>query len=453
MSHTYSQPPTASKSPTEDLYPAVLAMLLAGYAIFSKAFAYQGIGPLYVGEIVFALGVIFFVRSGCAFATLATIPSVLLALLSGWAAIRAIPYLNQFGFDALRDSVIVLYGGFAFIVAALLLEKPERLQLVIRFLRVLSGVIVVVGPALLLVRVTLSSEDLAQPFVKPGSLAVHLAGAALLMLLGFRRVGIGWLVVVILGMALVSMMNRAAMLTIIIPLTFAVIATGKWRELAFAAAIAAGLIGSAYSLGAVIPTNSSREISATQLVENFTSIFQDSASSPNSGGLEGTKNWRLAWWETIVNYTVDGPYFWTGKGFGVNLALTDGFVAGNDNPRTGLLRSPHNGHFTILARTGVPGLALWILTLGSWSAMLLANTVRARMREDNAWADFFVLIFCYALGFIIEGTFDVALEGPMSGIWFWCLFGVGIGATMIYRASIASITDVPHPARTAMRTT
>ena len=30
-------------------------------------------------------------------------------------------------------------------------------------------------------------------------------------------------------------------------------------------------------------------------------------------------------------------------------------------------------------------------------------------------------------------TFDVALEGPMQGIWFWCLIGFGIGATMIYR--------------------
>jgi hypothetical protein len=447
MSQTYSQPPTVTKSLIEDFYPALLAVLLAGYAIFSKAFAYQGIGPLYVGEIVFALGVIAFVRSGCAIATLATVPSVLLALLSGWGVMRAVPYLSQFGFDSLRDSVIVLYGGFAFIVAALLLEKPERLRLVIRFLRVLSSVIVVVGPALLLVRVAFSSSDVALPLVKSGTLAVHLLGASLMMLLGFRRAGIGWLVVVIMGMALVSMVSRGAMLTIIIPLALAAMANGKWRELTFAAAIAAGLIGSAYTLGAAIPTtNSSRDISAAQLVENFTSIFPNSGSSPSSE-LEGSKNWRLAWWETIVNYTIDGPYFWAGKGFGVNLALTDGFMVGD-----GLLRSPHNAHFTILARTGVPGLALWILTLGSWSAVLLVNVVRARMREDNSWADFFTLIFCYALGFIIEGTFDVALEGPMSGIWFWCLFGIGIGATMIYRAGTAPVA-APHPASTALSTT
>src|SRR5689334_18576242 len=148
MSHTYLRP-AATRFATDDLYPLVLALLLAGYAIFSKAFAYLGLGPLYVGEIVFALGIIAFLRSGCALATLTTVPNLLLGLLLSWGVIRTLPYLGQFGFDALRDSVIVTYGGFAFIVTALLLEKPERLALVIRFLRVLASVVVVVGPLLL----------------------------------------------------------------------------------------------------------------------------------------------------------------------------------------------------------------------------------------------------------------------------------------------------------------
>ena len=42
--------------------------------------------------------------------------------------------------------MLVLYGGFAFIVTALLLEKPERLQLLIKFLRVLALVLVPLAP-------------------------------------------------------------------------------------------------------------------------------------------------------------------------------------------------------------------------------------------------------------------------------------------------------------------
>ena len=66
---------------------------------------------------------------------------------------------------------------------------------------------------------------------------------------------------------------------------------------------------------------------------------------------------------------------------------------------------------------------------------MVASMIRARLRGDQAWANFFVLIFCYALGFLIDATFDVTLEGPMAGIWFWSLIGVGTGATMVYRAS------------------
>jgi len=432
---THYQPRTANFR-TEDLYPPTLALLLAGYAILSKTFAYLGVGPIYVGEIVFALGAVVFLRSGCAFATLTTLPSVLLALLLGWAVTRALPYVDQYGTDALRDSVIVAYGGFAFIVAALLLEKPERLPLVVGFLRALGSVIVVVGPLLLLMTVTGIGAEVDTTLVKPGTLAVHLSGFALMTLLGFRRVRIGWLVILIIGLGLASMMNRSAMLIGVIPITVAVIATGKWRELIFALALAAGLVGGAYALGTKIQTEASRNISAAQLVNNFVSIVSTDAAR-GSGELEGTKDWRLNWWHTILSYTFEGPYFWTGKGFGVNLALDDGFEVGEEDSNAPLLRSPHNGHLTILARTGVPGFALWLLTLGSWSAMLLTNMVRARMYGDCAWADFFLLIFCYELGFIIEGSFDVALEGPMSGIWFWCLFGVGIGATMIYRAGEA----------------
>jgi hypothetical protein len=449
MSFPTHSRPRATEFATEDLYPALLAFLLAGYAIFSKAFAYLGLGPFYIGDIVFALGAVAFLRLGCVFASLATLPSVLLALLFGWAVIRTLPYLGQYGLDAPRDSVIVVYGGFAFIVTAVLLEKPERLPLVIKFLRALGSIIIVVGPLLLLTQVTWSGAEAAQRFAKAGTLAVHLTGAALMMLLGFRRTRIVWLVFLIVGMALASMMNRSAMLIISIPLAVAVISSGKWRELFFAFSVAAGLVGGAYALGATIPTTSSRDISAEQLVDNFISIFGESQAS-DSSELEGTKNWRLAWWHTILNYTLDGPYFWTGKGFGINLASSDGFVVGDRNGIP-LLRNPHNGHLTILARAGVPGLALWLLTLASWSAMLLTNMVRARISGDNAWADFFLLIFCYALGFIVEGTFDVALEGPMSGIWFWCLFGVGIGATMIYRAGSAPVRVATQPDNREMR--
>ena len=107
-----------------------------------------------------------------------------------------------------------------------------------------------------------------------------------------------------------------------------------------------------------------------QFVENFTSIVSEGDSS----ALEGTKEFRLRWWGDIINYTINGPYFWTGKGFGVNLADDDGFQVYADHS----LRAPHNGHIEILARTGVPGLILWILMNAAIGIGLLRAAARAR---------------------------------------------------------------------------
>ena len=423
--------PSAAYRTLSDYYLMALWALLAGYAIVGKPFAYIGVPPVYVGEIVFALGIIAFLNSKCAVAAFATLPSLLLGVLVGWTILRTLPYLGEFGVDALRDSVIVVYGGFALIIVALLLERPERILLIIRFLRVVATIAIVVAPCLLVLRLM----GIIELPVKAGLVADHLAGAGLLILLGFMRASVGWRIILLIGIALIATQSRGAMLAVIIPTVFAMIATGRLRKLAAIVVTTGGLIGLAYmvDLSIPIPSATARQISATQLAENFASVFKSS----DSGNLAQTTYWRELWWKTIFDYTFEGPYFWTGKGFGINLAAADGFVAGD--PDEAALRSPHSAHLTILARAGVPGLALWLLSLGIWSTTLLVNMVRARRFGDHAWADLFVLIFCYALAFIIDGTFDVALEGPMAGIWFWFLFGVGIGATMIYRASLQGI--------------
>ena len=137
-----------------------LGALLVGYAILGKTVAYIGVPPLYVGEMVYALGVIAFLSTRCGIASFASLPNLLLAILIGWGICRTLPYISEDGFDALRDSMLVLYGGFAFIVTALLLEKPERLQLVIKFLRFLAVVLVPLAP--FIVVMTNATEQAAE---------------------------------------------------------------------------------------------------------------------------------------------------------------------------------------------------------------------------------------------------------------------------------------------------
>ena len=247
----------AASSAFNDYYFMGLGVLLAGYAIGSKAFAYISIPPLYIGDIVLAFGIIAFLKSRCAAATLATLPSLLLALLFSWAImVGALPNFSTFGINTLRDSAIVAYGGFAFIFVALLLERPERLPHTIRFLCVLSSIVVLTAP-IVMALIMISGAGPLLFYIKIGALGAHLAGAALLMMLGFRRPGIGWLIVLFIGIVLVSVRTRGGMLAFVIPLAIAVIVTGRWREGILIGASAAGIIGLAYMLDLSIPVGQS----------------------------------------------------------------------------------------------------------------------------------------------------------------------------------------------------
>jgi O-antigen ligase len=154
------------------------------------------------------------------------------------------------------------------------------------------------------------------------------------------------------------------------------------------------------------------------MIENFLSIF---GSSPEPG-LEGSKQFRLAWWGEIVNYTVFGDYFWTGKGFGVNLADADGFQSTVDHS----LRSPHNSNMTVLARMGVPGVILWLLLQGLFGIGLLRATLAFRRAGEAHLALIGGLVLAYWLAMMVDTSFDPYLEGPQGGIWFWTIFGLGL---------------------------
>ena len=162
-------------------------------------------------------------------------------------------------------------------------------------------------------------------------------------------------------------------------------------------------------------------------MDNATSVF----GSTGNSDLDGSRGWRLRWWSTIIAYTVDGPYFWTGKGFGINLADADGFQVGAVGTDQSL-RAPHNGHMEILAREGVPGFVLWVLLQATWLGMMLRSGWRARRRAGGAvWVGIAGWLVVYWAASLVNMSFDVFLQGPHGGIWFWSVFGLGIAVAAI----------------------
>ena len=158
-------------------------------------------------------------------------------------------------------------------------------------------------------------------------------------------------------------------------------------------------------------------------IHEFSSIFIQASNN------SGTVGYRLDWWNHIIDYTFNGDYFWTGKGFGINLGTDSGFDPVGD----GKVRSPHNGHITVLARTGVPGLCCWIILQLSWAFSILSNYFKSIRRHQPRWSSVFIALFIYWFALMMSSSFEVIIEGPSGGIWLWSIFGVGLASLYLYQ--------------------
>lgn len=422
-------------SRTARLFLVFLGVCLAGYAYLGRGFAYAGLPPLYVDFPLFLLALVA-VAKGLRPGMLRDLSVLLLLFYMAWGAVRAVPYLREFGLDALRDGVVWGWGIFA--LAVLAAGRGIRLDATAGrwYAPTMRSWPLLAVPAL--VAVLLAREALPRwpwgpgggvPVVsaKGGDFGVHLAGLLAFLSLGlgarfgWGRQGSAAVAASVLPLfLLVASLNRGGFVAALAATAF-LFAHLRPRQFAIAlwgclAAVSLLLLMAAADVE--FDVGRPRTVSAQQLADNLASVF----GLVDDPALTGTRQWRLDWWREIWEYTVDGPYFWTGKGFGINLADDDGFQVLADRS----LRSPHNGHMTILARAGVPGLMLWT----AWNATLLGRLWlshwRHRRRGDEFGAAVRLWVVVFLVAALVNATFDVYLEGPMGGIWYWSVAGFGL---------------------------
>lgn len=430
-----------------DVWLAALGWNLVGYAVLGKGWAYVGLPPIFIGEVLLLLGAIVLFTTPQWQRVLTLSPVWGLLALNVWGAVRTIPYASAYGIDALRDAMIWGYSAFAMIVAALILADPSRLVILLNRFRSFAYAFVIAIPIVWLVTKLLDVPswpwaDVPIAKIKGGDALVHLAGVLAFWAAGLAgRVRLRWILLLCPTLVLVGVSNRAGLLTFLLVLTLCLAFRPRnapsWRLIAtlLAALLIAGVTNFRLELYA-----RDRAVSVDQIVTNVISTVSNSSA----GDLDGTKAWRLNWWGDIVDYTVNGKYFWMGKGFGINLADDDGYQG---SEWEGRLRSPHNGHMTMLARAGVPGVALWVLVQLSWAIGMLHRHYQARAAADARWAAVFLFLFCYWVAFMANTSFDVFIEGPMGGIWLWTLYGVGLAAMWLYKVDPALLEGHESPAR------
>lgn len=417
-------------------YLAVLGGCLLGYALLGRTFAYIGLPPFFIGEALLFAGLAVAAGSGRLGAAFAAWPVRLWALLFVWTLARTLPYVSTYAFDAARDAMLIGYGLYAVVVAALLLAAPDRLRDLVARYRTLVVVMLALAWAVYGVAKVAGPGVPRLPWApgvgvieaKGGDFMVHVTGIVAYLMLGGLRSSPAALAMAAFSAGVIMVSNRGGMVAFALGLGLVWLmrppGAGVGRFVyAFAALVVVGLI-----VGPLVDVEiqgGSRDVSIEQVVENVKSVF----GSSGSDALDGTKRWRLLWWGEIVDYTFGGPYFWTGKGFGINLAESDGFVVDEDEG----LRSPHNGHLTVLARAGVPGLLLWTALHLSWFGMIVGAWARSKRLDQRRWTALFAWLAGFWLAALVNGSFDVFLEGPMGGIWLWSVMGVGIAAARLQR--------------------
>ena len=414
----------------------VLTFLLLGYAFGSKGFATIGFSPIFIGEAMLSIGILTFLTIPFSRKIKVNIKPFLhweigvLFIFIIWQVAQTIPYIKLYQFDTLRDATE--YGYAAFAILIMLLIPKKDVQSFFNLFSRLMPFMLLWYPILYFFARTASFPihfpGAGTPLVdtKGSDVGAHLAGMGALMLLQlgqqrhYRARWVSWLIWLLWGLCvvLIGSIQRGVLVAVAasvgIVVLFQPIRT-RWDRPLLVVVVVTCLLLITGLYSAKINVGQYREISAEQLVANVASIFGQ--GDDTSGGLENTKEWRIRWWNTIIDYTFHGPYFWTGKGYGVNLADSDGFQVNSD----GSLRSPHNGHMTILARSGVPGFVLWVIFLAGVALRLLRNILNSK--RDPLKARYALWMLAYLVAFGIVASTDVFLEGPMGGIWFWSLIG------------------------------
>jgi len=429
-------------------------ILLSGYAVFGKGFAYVGVPPVaYVGEVGVLLAILTLLSAIYKSLWRSTTTWLIVAFML-WGALRTFPYVAEYGIDALRDGVIWGYAIYALAVATTLLRLnaiDKVTNLYSRGLRIFL-IVAPIAYAIFLVANDFiprwpwgPGQSVSILFVKAGDLSVHYAGAFPFIVFGLSSnpLGATWMAVWMLGAAPLAAFSRGALVTMASAVGLVMLLRPPLKFY-YAMLLASVCMIFFYLAITVVSPNgldlgisNRRILSVDQILENAQSIFFKSERSDLD--LEGTKKWREMWWDKIIDYTVFGDYFWTGKGFGINLADDDGFQGGLSHE----LRSPHNAHMTVLARSGVPGLLLWIVLQSTFALKLFQSFLTDRRARRSKLAAMELWILLYWLGFMLNGSFDVFLEGPQGGIWFWSIFGFGLALIVDHQRKINAGNHTP----------
>jgi len=393
----------------------LLLFLVAGMAAFARKFAYWGLSsqtglPVYVSEIVLAASLVliflFYLPVPRLRVRLMTPINGPLALYWLWGLVLLAGTLPVYGFDVLRDFVVVYYSLFIFVtIAALRTADDVRLLL---YVLVAANLI----PCLQVI------QRIAQGGFTARGIYLRIGGGeiALFSVIGF-------VAVLVLYSSGSRTHGRRKWLLLLLPILTFGISGAQTRSIILA------LVGALGVLFAMLPLRNKRNlikmlalvlvavIVLTVILPNGVAVF--SAQLPKYLAFfdtgEGSNAARLVNYQYALDRISASPIW------GVGLGAPEFFNYGGSE--TLPVRSPHDSYLGIAFRMGVIELALFIFFLGCFYVYLVPRVMRINNPDLRKYA---AAILAGQVAVAIMALFNVTLEGPQNGIIFWVLIGAAL---------------------------
>ena len=403
----------------------LLLSYLAAITIFGKGPTYIGIEPLFWGEIVLGVSVLWAVRK-CNRWTVPTSSSRVLTLLIccfiALGAAETIRDYGTWGLDCLRDSAIWYYALFYFVGLAVASNGSQfvrfcswwKLFFVLSIPWAAEEVLTGYGLSSLTPVIGGHAAILGSALME----IVQSMGLGCVLLLSEDRVASRWgrplrIALATLGSAATAIYyGRGAKLAVLSALMVYIVMSVSRKSGGKSFHRNAILVALLLLGGAVVETTAGGNLVEKLSLDRFSGASLDHP--------DDTAGWRSLWWDRLyTEVAAQNPVL--GLGFGLNLADYNPLIGEQgENP----VRSPHNFNVTILARMGFAGLLIWvgILFLGIavpfWGLLLASSTAEnEEVRNRLFWIATLTAIW-------VNSSFSVLMEGPVMGIPFWLILGL-----------------------------
>jgi hypothetical protein len=405
----------------------LLFVALVLYAAFGKGFAYAGLPPVYVGELL--LAVLLFAACRPDAAVPRSAAALLAACLLGLAVVQAGDDLlvgREPWLEIARGLAPLYYAGFAFATFALLRGFEGRVGFG-PALATVESALARVAPLLAVVVLALFVAPLANvPWTPtwPGSgaplLVVKSTDLSVTLVLIApaltRRTGPErrrWPIMVWAVAALLAVFrSRGALLGIVLGL---LAARPHARRVVRGVVVGALVLVTLYVSDASLATGR-REVSFRAAVNSTASLLGENRDEGKLNFAANT-NFRIQWWGDIWADVTARRMVWHGNGWGDNLAIRYGVKPTGSDRDPRVLRAPHSIFFSLAGRAGL------ITAVGFLLVPLL--TAARSLADRGAAARSFAVEGARGavVAAVVVGLTDVYLESPQGGIVLWSLIG------------------------------